>query len=200
MIWDRYTLRYTQNYVRPAQASWNTYRNIRVCRQIESDKFHNERRHRLQLTNTWYQERKKCQRKNIQEHVSLSLETFAASNITACLPESRFLWSCSTLCSIYGLKTYDWYVRFALSLPIIKQLEMWANAQRDGRPAEYRWRSLFNAAKCGWRPVLECRAVRLASGARMANFGRFSGPEFPASRMQHISGLHSKFALGPHHM
>jgi len=23
---------------------------------------------------------------------------------------------------------------------------MWANAQRDGRPAEYRWRHLFNAA------------------------------------------------------
>jgi len=31
---------------------------------------------------------------------------------------------------------------------------MWANAQRDGRPAEYRWRPLFNAAKFGWRPVL----------------------------------------------
>ena len=27
----------------------------------------------------------------------------------------------------------------------LKQLEMWANAQRDGRPAEYRWRPLFNA-------------------------------------------------------
>jgi len=26
------------------------------------------------------------------------------------------------------------------------QLEMWANAQRDGRPAEYRWRPLFSAA------------------------------------------------------
>ena len=26
------------------------------------------------------------------------------------------------------------------------QLEMWANAQRDGRPAEYTWRPLFNAA------------------------------------------------------
>jgi len=25
-----------------------------------------------------------------------------------------------------------------------KKLEMWANAQRDGRPAEYRWRPLFN--------------------------------------------------------
>ena len=26
---------------------------------------------------------------------------------------------------------------------------MWVNAQRDGRPAEYRWRPLFNAAKFG---------------------------------------------------
>ena len=31
-----------------------------------------------------------------------------------------------------------------------KELEMWANAQRDGRPAEYRWRPLFNTAKFGW--------------------------------------------------
>jgi len=29
------------------------------------------------------------------------------------------------------------------------KLEMWANAQRDGRPAEYMWRPLFNAAKFG---------------------------------------------------
>jgi len=36
---------------------------------------------------------------------------------------------------------------------------MWANAQRDGRPAEYRWRPLFNTAKFGWRSLLECRAV-----------------------------------------
>jgi len=26
------------------------------------------------------------------------------------------------------------------------QLEIWANAQRDGRPVEYRWRPLLNAA------------------------------------------------------
>jgi len=31
----------------------------------------------------------------------------------------------------------------------IIKLEMWANAQPDGRPAEYRWRPLFNAAKFG---------------------------------------------------
>ena len=42
-----------------------------------------------------------------------------------------------------------------------KLLEMWANAQRYGRPAEYRWRPLFNAAKFGRRPLLECRAVTL---------------------------------------
>jgi len=29
------------------------------------------------------------------------------------------------------------------------KLKMWANAQRDGRPAEYRWCPLFNAAKFG---------------------------------------------------
>ena len=38
---------------------------------------------------------------------------------------------------------------------------MWANAQRDGRPAEYRWRPLFNAEKFGWRPLLKCCAVTL---------------------------------------
>jgi len=31
----------------------------------------------------------------------------------------------------------------------VNELEMWANAQRDGRPAEHRWRPLFNAAKFG---------------------------------------------------
>ena len=31
----------------------------------------------------------------------------------------------------------------------LSQLEMWANAQRDGRPAEHRWRPLFTAAKFG---------------------------------------------------
>jgi len=38
---------------------------------------------------------------------------------------------------------------------------MWANAQRDGRPAKYRWRPLFDATKFGWRPLLECCAVTL---------------------------------------
>ena len=135
---------------------------------------------------------------------------------------------------------------------------MWANAQRDGRPAEYRWRPLFNAAKFGWRSLLECRAVPLprresrwnlqgcpklanrsqplvgrkftilwghveevsvfnkfffrlsihASAAkiqpdkvvRWCQNGDFLRPVFLASRMQHISDMHSKFALRPHYV
>jgi len=39
------------------------------------------------------------------------------------------------------------------------KLEMWASAQRDGRPADYRWRPLFNAV---WlTPTIECRPVTL---------------------------------------
>jgi len=46
--------------------------------------------------------------------------------------------------------------------PQDENTRMWANAQRDGRPAEHRWRPLLNAAKFGWRPLLECCAVTLS--------------------------------------
>jgi len=129
--------------------------------------------------------------------------------------------------------------------------------QRHGRPTEYRWRHLFNAAKFGWRALLECRTVtlprretrwKLQGCPKLANRSqllvgrstpyyqdmwrrycclisfflivdtclssediarqtcamvpewRFFCPVFPASRVQHISDLHSKFALGPHHV
>jgi len=136
---------------------------------------------------------------------------------------------------------------------------MWANVQRDGRPAAYRWRHLFNAAKFGRRPLLQCRAltpprretVEISWGAPnyridlsrywaevhhimrhveeillLSNFfsdcrrvlvakiarqscamvprwrflAIFLRPVFSASRLQHISDLHSKFALRPHHV
>jgi len=134
---------------------------------------------------------------------------------------------------------------------------MWANAQRDGRPAEYRWRPLFNAAvwltpttrvPCSnaaktrnplkfaglpqtnerissasgpkftilWRHVeeillfknfsilivdtcLTCEDIALQSCAMVPRW-RFLGPAFSASPVQHISDLHSKFALRPHHV
>jgi len=137
---------------------------------------------------------------------------------------------------------------------IVVLTRKWADAQRVGRPAEYRWCLLFNAAKFGWRPLPEWRAVTLprsesrwkllgcpklstASAPKFAIlwehvedilllnkffpivdtclscedkvvwwcpdgdfFASFLRPVFPPSRVQHISDLHSKFALGPHHV
>ena len=40
-------------------------------------------------------------------------------------------------------------------------LFIFTDAQRDGRPAKYRWCPLFNATKFGWCPLLECHAVTL---------------------------------------
>jgi len=59
-----------------------------------------------------------------------------------------------------------WYM--LTIFPLI--LEMWANAQRDGRPAEYRWCPPFNTTKFGWHPLLECRAVMLPKHDTRWNF------------------------------
>ena len=45
---------------------------------------------------------------------------------------------------VAALNTHRPYSRHS-----IDQLEMWADAQRDGRPAEHTRRPLFNAAKFG---------------------------------------------------
>jgi len=59
---------------------------------------------------------------------------------------------------------------------------MWADAQRDGCPAEHRWRPLLNATKFGRRPLLECRAVSLpiwenARLGRKVNFAPDKSPQ-----------------------
>ena len=136
---------------------------------------------------------------------------------------------------------------------------MWANAQRDGRPAEYRWRPLFSTAvwltpttrvpcitlprrKTRWNypgspkltkrsqplvgrsspycgpcrryccltsffPIvntcLSCEDIAWQSCGivpRWQFLATFLGPAFAASRVQHLSDLHSKFTLGPHHV
>jgi len=50
---------------------------------------------------------------------------------------------------------------------------------------------------------LSCEDIARQSCAmvpRWRFFGNFLGLAFPASRKQHISDLHSKFALGLHHL
>jgi len=53
------------------------------------------------------------------------------------------------------------WMQYRAKVAVNENTRMWANAQRDGHPAEYRWRPLFNAAKFGWRPLPQCRAVTL---------------------------------------
>jgi len=134
---------------------------------------------------------------------------------------------------------------------------MWANAQRDGRPAYYRWRRLFNAAVCLtptirvpcsnaasmrnplkfagvpqtrqqisavsrpkfailWRHVEEvlllnkfffrlwiCALVAKIQPDKFVRWCQnddFLRPVFAASRVPHISDMHSKFAPRPHHV
>jgi len=70
------------------------------------------------------------------------------------------------------------------------EIEMWANAQRDGRPAKYRWRPLFNAAQFGWRPLLECRAVTLLR--RETRWNLLGCPKLP-NRSQPLLGRSSPY-------
>jgi len=67
---------------------------------------------------------------------------------------------------------------------------MWANAQRDGRPAEYRWCPLFNAAKFGCPPLLECRAV---TSAKTRNPLKFAGVPQTRQQISAVSG--PKFSI-----
>jgi len=48
---------------------------------------------------------------------------------------------------------------------------MWANAQRDGRPAEYRWRPLFNATV--W--LTPTSRVPCSNAAKTRNPLKFAG-------------------------
>ena len=57
------------------------------------------------------------------------------------------------------------------------KLEMWANAQRDGRPAVYRWRTLFNAA------LWLCN-----NAAKMRNPLKFAGVPQTGKPISAISG------------
>ena len=54
---------------------------------------------------------------------------------------------------------------------------------------------------CRYMPQLrKCSPTKLCDGAQMAIFGDFLRPVFSASHVQHISDVHSKFALGPRHV
>ena len=69
------------------------------------------------------------------------------------------------------------------------KLEMWANADRDGRPAEYRWRPLFNAAV--W--LMPTTRVPCSNAAKMRNPLKCAG--VPQTRQQTSAFSRPKFTI-----
>ena len=61
---------------------------------------------------------------------------------------------------------------------------MWANAEPDGRPAEHRWRPLFNAAKLlvglvfSRTETVSVKARRVAYGTRTIPSLKIYGPDY----------------------
>ena len=66
---------------------------------------------------------------------------------------------------------------------------MWANAQRDGRPAEYRWRPLFNAAV--W--LTPTTRMPCSNAAKTRNQLKFAEVPQTGKQISAVSGL--KFAV-----
>jgi len=67
---------------------------------------------------------------------------------------------------------------------------MWANAQRDGRPAEYRWRPLFNAAKV-WLTLTT--SLPCSNAAKMRIPLKFAG--LPQTRQRISAASRPKFTI-----
>jgi len=61
----------------------------------------------------------------------------------------KFTVSRSLISYLQSMELTDVSIDAVVALAKQKQTRMWANAQRDGRPAEHRWRPLFNAANFG---------------------------------------------------
>ena len=65
-----------------------------------------------------------------------------------------------------------------------RHLEMWANAQHDGRPAEYRWHPLFNTAV--W--LTPTTRVLCSNAAKTRNPLKFAGVPQTRQQLSAVSG------------
>jgi len=75
-----------------------------------------------------------------------------------------------------------------------KKVEMWANAQRDGCPAEYRWCPLFNAAV--W--LTPTNRVPCSNAAKTRNPLKFAG--VPQTHQQISAVSRPKFTIVSRHV
>ena len=58
-------------------------------------------------------------------------------------------WALAHISSFFGSSSELLVLLFTENFSMNDLVTVWANAQRDGRPTEYRWHPLFNAAKFG---------------------------------------------------
>jgi len=90
-----------------------------------------------------------------------------------------------------GLRNVSEMTYFCVEWDVKPQLNqstrMWANAQRGGRPVEYRWRPLFDALKFGWRPL----RVTRSNAAKKRKPLKFAGVPKLANRSQPSVGRSS---------
>ena len=99
----------------------------------------------------------------------LTVHSFLKQKFLLCANYKTWSLKLPTLVLETALKVLDFFVKCYpgthphpghCSITTIKT-RMWADAQRHGHPAKYRWRPLFNAAKFGWCQLLACHAVTL---------------------------------------
>jgi len=72
------------------------------------------------------------------------------------------------------------------------QLEMWASAQRGGRPAEYRWHPLFNAEV--W--LTPTTRVPCSNAAKARNPLKFAGVPQTRQRISAVNGPTAEVRYG----
>jgi len=72
-----------------------------------------------------------------------------------------------------------------------QKLEMWANAQRDGRPAEYRWRPLLFQRRKVW--LTPTTGVPCSNAVKTRNPLKFAGVPQTGQVISAVSG--PKFAI-----
>jgi len=79
-----------------------------------------------------------------------------SNNVRLLRLQGRTFLAHSGLCRTSLYLSWTVLLRFVIDIPARyideqkhTEARMWADAHRDGRPAEHRWRALFNAAKFG---------------------------------------------------
>jgi len=70
---------------------------------------------------------------------------------------------------------------------------MWTNAQRDGRPAKYRWPPLLNAAKFRQVSLTPSTRVTCGNGAKTQNSVKLAG--VPQSKEMISAASRPKFTI-----